>query len=168
MKKPSKEPVPPWLILLFVVFVFMVCLTSCKSQQFITQEQSKETVITIRDTIIINQADSSMAMFKIKYDSIAGIQLQPIASIQGRSMLVPKVKIEGDVLTVEAFKQIETNRIIWCEINTRTREIITKIVEVNVLKLWQKILIWAGALTLIAAFGYLLFLFGKKYARFGF
>ena len=123
--------------------------------------EKKETVTDIlRDPIIMVQPDSSILQALVQCDSTGRARLQEINALKESARLQQTIKIDADPKphkpTVIAIKtQVDSMGIylIYKERYKESAEIqqIETVIEkeVNILKTWQKVLMWLGALAIL-------------------
>ena len=123
--------------------------------------EKKETVTEVlRDTVIMVQPDSSILQALVQCDSTGRARLQEINALKESARLQQTIKIDPDpephkptVITIKT--QIDSMGIylIYKERYKETAEIqqIESVIEkeVNILKTWQKVLMWLGALAIL-------------------
>ena len=123
--------------------------------------EKKETVTEIlRDTIIMVQPDSSILQALVQCDSTGRARLQEINALKESARLQQTIKIDPDpkphkptVITIKTQVDSMGIYLIYKERYKETAEIqqIETVIEkeVNILKTWQKILMWLGALAIL-------------------
>ena len=133
--------------------------------------EKKETVTEIlRDTIIMVQPDSSILQALVQCDSTGRARLQEINALKESARLQQTIKIDPDpkphkptVITIKTQVDSMGIYLIYKERYKESAEIqqIETVIEkeVNILKTWQKILMWLGAISVIIVIGYLLIKF---------
>ena len=133
--------------------------------------EKKETVTEIlRDTIIMVQPDSSILQALVQCDSAGRARLQEINALKESARLQQTIKIDPDpkphkptVITIKTRVDSMGIYLIYKERNKESAEIqqIETVIEkeVNILKTWQKVLMWLGAMSVIIVIGYLLIKF---------
>ena len=133
--------------------------------------EKKETVTEIlRDTIIMVQPDSSILQALVQCDSTGRARLQEINSLKESARLQQTIKIDPDpkphkptVITIKTQVDSMGIYLIYKERYKESAEIqqIETVIEkeVNILKTWQKVLMWLGAISVIIVIGYLLIKF---------
>ena len=133
--------------------------------------EKKETVTEIlRDTIIIVQPDSSILQALVQCDSTGRARLQEINALKESARLQQTIKIDPDpkphkptVITIKTQVDSMGIYLIYKERYKEFAEIqqIETVIEkeVNILKTWQKVLMWLGAISVIIVIGYLLIKF---------
>ena len=133
--------------------------------------EKKETVTEIlRDTIIMVQPDSSILQALVQCDSTGRARLQEINALKESARLQQTIKIDPDpkphtptVITIKTQVDSMGIYLIYKERYKESAEIqqIETVIEkeVNILKPWQKVLMWFGAMSVIIVIGYLLIKF---------
>ena len=133
--------------------------------------EKKETVTEIlRDTIIMVQPDSSILQALVQCDSTGRARLQEINALKESARLQQTIKIDPDpkphkptVITIKTQVDSMGIYLIYKERYKESAEIqqIETVIEkeVNILKTWQKVLMWIGAISVIIVIGYLLIKF---------
>ena len=123
--------------------------------------EKKETVIEIlRDTIIMVQPDSSILQALVQCDSTGRARLQEINALKESARLQQTIKIDPDpkphkptVITIKTQVDSMGIYLIYKERYKESAEIqqIETVIEkeVNILKTWQKVLMWLGALAIL-------------------
>ena len=133
--------------------------------------EKKETVTEIlRDTIIMVQPDSSILQALVQCDSTGRARLQEINALKESARLQQTIKIDPDpkphkptVITIKTQVDSMGIYLIYQERYKESAEIqqIETVIEkeVTILKTWQKVLMWHGAISVIIVIGYLLIKF---------
>ena len=133
--------------------------------------EKKETVTEVlRDTVIMVQPDSSILQALVQCDSTGRARLQEINALKESARLQQTIKIDPDpephkptVITIKTQVDSMGIYLIYKERYKETAEIqqIETVIEkeVNILKTWQKVLMWLGAISVIIVIGYLLIKF---------
>ena len=123
--------------------------------------EKKETVTEIlRDTIIMVQPDSSILQALVQCDSTGRARLQEINALKESARLQQTIKIDPDpkphkptVITIKTQVDSMGIYLIYKERYKEFAEIqqIETVIEkeVNILKTWQKVLMWLGALAIL-------------------
>ena len=123
--------------------------------------EKKETVTEVlRDTVIMVQPDSSILQALVQCDSTGRARLQEINALKESARLQQTIKIDPDpephkptVITIKTQVDSMGIYLIYKERYKETAEIqqIETVIEkeVNVLKTWQKVLMWLGALAIL-------------------
>ena len=110
---------------------------------------------TVRDTVIQVRPDSSIVQALIRCDSTGRARLEEIQTLRQSERLRQTISLQNNRLTARATVD---SMGIYLTYKDRYREeqkvqtietVIEK--EVNILRWWQKALMWAGATALIAA-----------------
>ena len=133
--------------------------------------EKKETVTEVlRDTVIMVQPDSSILQALVQCDSTGRARLQEINALKESARLQQTIKIDPDpephkptVITIKTQVDSMGIYLIYKERYKESAELqqIETVIEkeVNILKTWQKILMWLGAISVIIVIGYLLIKF---------
>ena len=133
--------------------------------------EKKETVTEVlRDTVIMVQPDSSILQALVQCDSTGRARLQEINALKESARLQQTIKIDPDpkphkptVITIKTQVDSMGIYLIYKERYKESAEIqqIETVIEkeVNILKTWQKVLMWLGAISVIIVIGYLLIKF---------
>ena len=123
--------------------------------------EKKETVTEIlRDTIIMVQPDSSILQALVQCDSTGRARLQEIYALKESARLQQTIKIDPDpkphkptFITIKTQVDSMGIYLIYKERYKESAEIqqIETVIEkeVNILKTWQKVLMWFGALAIL-------------------
>ena len=123
--------------------------------------EKKETVTEIlRDTIIMVQPDLSILQALVQCDSTGRARLQEINALKESARLQQTIKIDPDpkphkptVITIKTQVDSMGIYLIYKERYKETAEIqqIENVIEkeVNILKTWQKVLMWLGVLAIL-------------------
>lgn len=122
-------------------------------------EKTESVTETIRDTVIMVQPDSSIMQALIQCDSTGRARLQEIKALKESARLQQTISIEPEpkpykpaVITVKATVDSMGIYLSYKERYKETAQIqkIETVIEkeVNILKTWQKVLMWLGALTI--------------------
>ena len=123
--------------------------------------EKKETVTEVlRDTVIMVQPDSSILQALVQCDSTGRARLQEINALKDSARLQQTIKIDPDpephkptVITIKTQVDSMGIYLIYKERYKETAEIqqIENVIEkeVNILKTWQKVLMWLGVLAIL-------------------
>ena len=123
--------------------------------------EKKETVTEVlRDTVIMVQPDSSILQALVQCDSTGRARLQEINALKESARLQQTIKIDPDpephkptVITIKTQVDSMGIYLIYKERYKETAEIqqIETVIEkeVNILKTWQKVLMWLGVLAIL-------------------
>lgn len=144
---------------LVIIATAVLSLSACKARRPTTTRSEIQTDSiyvreVIRDTAIIVQADSSLMRALVECDSAGQARLKELLYLRtGRYVSSPVVTIRNNVLTatakVDSFAVYARLFARFTE-KAKAREVTTqKTVYVNQLRWWQKMLMWAGALSLV-------------------
>ena len=123
--------------------------------------EKKETVTEVlRDTVIMVQPDSSILQALVQCDSTGRARLQEINALKESARLQQTIKIDPNpephkptVITIKTQVDSMGIYLIYKERYKETAEtqqietVIEK--EVNILKTWQKVLMWLGVLAIL-------------------
>ena len=123
--------------------------------------EKKETVTEVlRDTVIMVQPDSSILQALVQCDSTGRARLQEINALKESARLQQTIKIDPDpephkptVITIKTQVDSMGIYLIYKERYKETAEIqqIETVIEkeVNILKTWQKVLMWLRVLAIL-------------------
>ena len=123
--------------------------------------EKRETVTEIlRDTVIMVQPDSSILQALVQCDSTGRARLQEINALKESARLQQTIKIDPDpkphkptVITIKTQVDSMGIYLIYKERYKESAEIqqIETVIEkeVNILKTWQKVLMWLGVLAIL-------------------
>ena len=123
--------------------------------------EKKETVTEVlRDTVIMVQPDSSILQALVQCDSTGRARLQEINALKESARLQQTIKIDPDpephkptVITIKTQVDSMGIYLIYKERYKESAEIqqIETVIEkeVNILKTWQKVLMWLGVLAIL-------------------
>ena len=123
--------------------------------------EKKETVTEVlRDTVIMVQPDSSILQALVQCDSTGRASLQEINALKESARLQQTIKIDPDpephkptVITIKTQVDSMGIYLIYKARYKETAEIqqIETVIEkeVNILKTWQKVLMWLGVLAIL-------------------
>ena len=123
--------------------------------------EKKETVTEVlRDTVIMVQPDSSILQALVQCDSTGRARLQEINALKESARLQQTIKIDPDsephkptVITIKTQVDSMGIYLIYKERYKETAEIqqIETVIEkeVNILKTWEKVLMWLGVLAIL-------------------
>ena len=123
--------------------------------------EKRETVTEVlRDTVIMVQPDSSILQALVQCDSTGRARLQEINALKESARLQQTIKIDPDpkphkptAITIKTQVDSMGIYLIYKERYKESAEIqqIETVIEkeVNILKTWQKVLMWFGALAIL-------------------
>ena len=152
------------------IILISLYLTGCKTTKVIKTGIQKDSITTIikkqivRDTIYEIKKDSATLNALIKCINKKPVLIIDTVQVIKSKRLKPKIKLEGNNLTLTCEKEAEKLFKQWKheyeETNTKTKETITEVIEVEKqLSWWQKLFINLGKLAL----GYIVFRIGKPF-----
>lgn len=140
-------------------------LTACCPKLYQTERTDHTETIKeiIRDTLIQIEPDSSLVQALIRCDSTGRARLEEIRTLKESSRLQQTLAIQPDpqpheptILTVKATVDSMAIYLTYKDRYHQTTEIreVEKIIEkqVNILKPWQKFLMWAGIVAILWTF----------------
>lgn len=138
--------------LIFVSLVVFSC-ASKKTPAPVILQNTKEVIKTVRDTVYKVEADSSYYEANIDCANGKPVIRETAATIQkskaGKSLNIPKTKINGNTLSVDCYAKEQELKKQWEETYIKEHEqtpvyIKTPVEEVKPLSWWQKTQIWFG------------------------
>jgi len=123
-------------------------------ESVVTDSVIVNTVETIRDTVVVIEKDSSLIRALLECDSMNQVVIKKITSYKaGADMPLPEISIKDNIL--EARASIDERELL-IKLKEQNKELIRKVskdtirvVEVNKLHLYQKILMWLGVALLM-------------------
>lgn len=145
---------PPFVVLL----VWLLSLQSCSRRQYPPSATNTTSVTTVtevrRDTVITVQPDSSILQALIECDSTGRAYLKEIDQLKSSANLHQSLHLEDNVLTATAVIDSMDIYLTYKDryqttTNTAT-ETRTVTVTTNILKAWQKLLMYLGAMAALA------------------
>ncbi len=145
-----------WAIVLTIV-------QSCCPKLYPRKTENTEHIVTItetiRDTVIQVQPDSSIVQALVKCDSTGRARLEEIRTLKESARIQQTLALKDNKLTAKAVVDSMGIFLTYKEQyrEEQKRQTIETVIEkeVNVLKWWQKALMWVGVITVfsIALFG---------------
>jgi len=140
-----------------IILLSALAVTSCCPKLYPHKEEKTEHTITvietIRDTVIQIHPDSSIVQALIRCDSTGRARLEEIRTLKESARVRQTLALKDNRLTAKA---IVDSMGIYLTYKERYREeqkvqVVETVIEkeVNVLKWWQKALIWIGMLSMI-------------------
>lgn len=155
-------------IIISIVVLATIC--GCCPRLYPQKTESTEHIVTvsetIRDTIIQVQSDSSIVQALIRCDSTGRARLEEIRTLKESARVQQTLALKDNKLTA---KTVVDSMGIFLTYKERYREeqkaqVVETVTEkeVNVLKWWQKALMWTGA---VAVSVFLLFLIARIFKR---
>ncbi len=153
-----------------IIFLTTLVALSCCPKLYPNKMESTEHTVTvtetIRDTIIQVQPDSSIVQALIKCDSTGRARLDEIRTLKESARVQQTLALKDNRLTAKA---VVDSMGIFLTYKERYREdqkvqVVETVIEkeVNVLKWWQKFLMWTG---IVAVSVFLLFLIVRIFMR---
>lgn len=140
-----------------IVLLSALAVVSCCPKLYPHRTENIEHTVTvtetIRDTVIQIQPDSSIIQALIKCDSTGRTRLEEIRTLKESARVQQTLALKGNRLTAKA---IVDSMGIYLTYKERHKEeqhvqtidtVIEK--EVNVLKWWQKALMWIGTIAIV-------------------
>ena len=148
---------------IIIPIVALETFSGCCPKLYPHKTESNEHTITVtetlRDTVIQVQPDSSIVQALIKCDSTGQARLEEIRILKESARIQQTLELKDNRLTA---KTIVDSMGIFLTYKERYREeqkvqVVETVIEkeVNILKWWQKALMWVGVITVfsIALFG---------------
>lgn len=144
---------PPFVILL----VCLLSLQSCSRRQYPPSATNTTSVTTVtevrRDTVITVQPDSSILQALIECDSTGRAYLKEIDQLKSAANLHQSLHLEDNVLTatavIDSMDIYLTYKDRYRTTTNTTTETQTITVTTNILKPWQKLLMYLGAIAVL-------------------
>lgn len=146
-----------------IVLTALTAVSCCPKLYPHKTESTEHTVVvteTIRDTVIQVQPDSSIIQALIKCDSTGRARFEEIRTLKESSRVQQTLALNDNKLTAKV--SVDSMKIFLIYKERYREEQKAKVVEtviekeVNVLKWWQKALMWVGVVAVMTVF--LLFL----------
>lgn len=149
------------MILRPTVFIFLAWILSaisCSRRQYPVQTTQTTSVTTItevqHDTIVTIQPDTSMLQALIECDSTGQAYLREINQLKSSSYLHQSLNLTNNVLTatavVDSMDIYLTYKDRYQETTNTTTETKTVTVTTNIMKPWQQMLMYLGAIAALA------------------
>ena len=143
-----------------IIFLATLTAVSCCPKLYPHKEEKTEHTITvietIRDTVIQIHPDSSIVQALIRCDSTGRARLEEIRTLKESARVQQTLALKDNRLTAEAIVDSMGIYLTYKERHKEEKQVqaIETVIEkeVNVLKWWQKTLMWTGVL-LIVIFG---------------
>lgn len=140
-----------------LILSVLLPLSSCSRRQYPQQSTDTVTTITVtetlHDTIITVRSDTSMIQALIECDSTGQAYLSEIMQLKSAARLHQDIRLQANVLTatadIDSMSIYLTYKDRYRTTETTRTETNTVTVTTNILKSWQKLLMFIGALTLI-------------------
>ena len=149
---------------ILIAMAAILSMQSCchKLYPHTSEVTEKKEIVTevLRDTVIMVQPDSSILQALVQCDSTGRARLQEINALKESARLQQTIKIDPDpaphkptVITIKTQVDSMGIYLIYKERYKETAEIqqIETVIEkeVNILKTWQKVLMWLGVLAIL-------------------
>ncbi len=142
----------------FILLAWLLSLASCSRRQYPQTATATTSVTTIteirRDTVITVQPDSSILQALIECDSTGRAYLKEIDQLKSSATLHQNLHLQDNVLTataaVDSMDIYLTYKDRYQTTTNTTTETRTVTVTTNILKPWQKLLMYLGALAALA------------------
>lgn len=139
------------------LIVILTIVQGCCPKLYPYKTESLEHTVTItetiRDTVIQVQPDSSIIQALIRCDSAGQARLEEIRTLKESARLQQTLSLKNNRLTTKAVVDSMGIYLTYKERHKEEQQVrtIETVVEkeVNVLKWWQKALIWMGMLSII-------------------
>ena len=138
-----------------IIFLSALVVASCCPKLYPHKTESTEHIVTVtetvRDTVIQVQPDSSIVEALIRCDSTGRARLEEIRTLRESSRVQQTLALNDNKLTAKV--SVDSMRIFLTYKERYREEHKAKVVEtaiekeVNVLKWWQKALMWMGAVS---------------------
>ena len=152
-----------------IIFLTTFVAVSCCPKLYPHKTESiKHTIVvteTVRDTIIQVQPDSSIVQALIKCDSTGHARLEEIRTLKESARVQQTLALEDNKLTAKAVVDSMGIYLTYKERHKEEQQVqtIETVIEkeVNVLKWWQKVLMWAGAAAIAYTFSRIIILIIK-------
>lgn len=142
----------------FIFLVWILSMVSCSRRQYPQMTTATTSVTTItevqHDTIVTIQPDTSMLQALIECDSTGQAYLREINQLKSSDHLHQNLKIEDNILTatavVDSMDIYLTYKDRYQETTNTWAETQTVTVTTNILKPWQQLLMYLGAIAALA------------------
>lgn len=141
----------------WILFLVVLGLSACRPiRQFSRENDSVVNVVrdVLRDTVIVTKQDSSWIRMLLECDSTGQVLMKELLDYRtGERIRLPRVKVRDNVLTAAVAVDSSAVYLAWREryeadSRLQVREMV-KVIEVNRLKGWQKVLIGIGAIWIV-------------------
>lgn len=155
------------IISIVTLAIFCGCCPKLYPHKTENTEHTVTITETIRDTIIQVQPDSSIVQALIKCDSTGRARLEEIRTLKESARVQQTLALKDNRLTAKA---VVDSMGIFLTYKERYREdqkvqVVETVIEkeVNVLKWWQKALMWVGVCTILIIFTTIIFKVARKH-----
>lgn len=142
-----------------VIIILMTLAVGCSPRVVSTTEIIRDTTTVthvkhIRDTIVTVEADSSIIRMLLECDSLNQVRIKSILDSKGgRSIRLPDISLDNNVITAKAvvpatdhvLRVTDTRHDIRSHLATQQK----LVVEINKLRLYQKILMSLGVVFIL-------------------
>jgi hypothetical protein len=155
------------VLLSYCLTVFLI--TSCQSIRYVPVEKTTETITEIvevvRDTTIYIPPDQAMVKAWLECDSTGQILIKQVETLQGKLNAKANIRIVDNTIIADC---ICDSLNIYMQLKDRYQTTTVNTTETKVmwmekeLKWWQKMLIWTGAISILAIGIYTLLSFKKR------
>ena len=144
-----------------IIFLSALAVASCCPKLYPHKTESTENMVTIteaiRDTVIEVQTDSSIVQALIRCDFTGRARLEEIRTLKESARVQHTLALKDNKLTA---KTVVDSMGIYLTYKERYREeqkiqVVETVIEkeVNILRWWQKALIWIGTAALVFVLG---------------
>lgn len=156
---------------IIILIVALATLCDCCPKLYPHKTENTEHTVTVTetiwDTIIQVQPDSSIVQALIKCDSTGQARLEEIRTLKKSARVQQTLALNDNKLTAKA---VVDSMGIYLTYKERHREeqkvqLVETVIEkeVNILKWWQKALMWVGVCTILIMFTTIIFKFARKH-----
>ena len=144
-----------------IIFLSALAVASCCPKLYPHKTKSTENTVTvtetIRDTVIQVRPDSSIIQALINCDSTGRARLEEIRTLKESARVQQTLVLKDNRLTTKAVVDSMGIYLAYQERHTEDKKVhtIETVIEkeVNILKWWQKALLWIGIVALVFVFG---------------
>ncbi len=154
------------IISIVTLAIFCCCCPKLYPHKTESTEHTITITETVRDTVLQVQPDSSIVQALIMCDSTGRARLEEIRTLKESSRVKQTLALDDNKLTAKA---VVDSMGIFLTYKERYREeqkaqVVETVIEkeVNILKWWQKVLMWTG---IVAVSVFLLFLIVRIFMR---
>lgn len=140
-----------------MLFAVVAVLCACRPvKQFYREDERTVKVVRdiLRDTVVVTEQDSSWVKVLLECDSTGRVLMKELLDYRaGKRVRLPQLEVRDNILTSVVRIDSSAVYLAWRERyeadSVAVEREIVRVVEVNRLKGWQKVLIGIGALWLI-------------------
>ncbi len=144
-----------------IIFLSALAVASCCPKLYPHKTKSTENTVTvtetIRDTVIQVRPDSSIIQALINCDSTGRARLEEIRTLKESARVQQTLVLKDNRLTTKAVVDSMGIYLAYKERHKEDQKVhtIETVIEkeVNILKWWQKALLWIGIVALVFVFG---------------